>query len=432
MNCPSHAPRNPGPRRGLAALAGLATLLLAAGCRTPEPPPPPPPVVEVSPVLVQDVPVRSEWVGTTNGLVNATIRAQVTGYVVRQAYRDGDLVRKGALLFELDARPFSAALEQAAAGLEQARATAHQAEAAEQQARAEVARNEALHVDAAANLRRTRALVQEGIVTQKDLDDAVSVEQSAQASVVAAQAAVTASQASAVAARDAVSGARAAVERARVDLGFTKVVSPIDGVAGLATANVGDLVGPGQAGELTTVSTIDPIKVYYPLSEQDYTASMTPFPTMAEGLRHQKAMELELVLADGSVYAHHGRVDAIDRQVDVRTGTLRVEAVFPNPEKLLRPGQFVRVRAVTGVKKGALLVPQRAVAELQGSYQVAVVGAGDRVEVRTVKPAERLGALWVIDAGLAPGDRVVVEGVQKAKQGIRVTPRAFAAASGGR
>jgi membrane fusion protein (multidrug efflux system) len=220
--------------------------------------------------------------------------------------------------------------------------------------------------------------------------------------------------------------ARAAVETARLNLGFTRITSLIDGMAGLARAQVGDLVGPTvQGGELTTVSTINPIKVYYTINEQAYINFMRRFASEAAGLEAAKQLRIELVLGDGSKYPHPGRFYAIDRQVDVRTGTLRVAALFPNPTNLLRPGQFVRVQVLIGTRKGALLVPQRAVMELQGGYQLAVVGRDDKVEMRPVKPGERVGSLWVIDEGLKPGERVVAEGLQKVKQGIVVTPRPF-------
>ncbi|WP_298439011.1 efflux RND transporter periplasmic adaptor subunit [Geobacter sp.] len=340
------------------------------------------------PVVRRDVPIVHEWVGTADGLVNATIRAQVTGYLIRQDYREGDVVRKGQVLFEIDPRPFRAALDQA---------------------KGELARQEAQHANAKANLDRIRPLVAQNAVSKKDLDDAIGAEQSTLAAVIAA---------------------RAAVENARLNLGFTRITSLINGVAGLARAQVGDLVGPAaQGGELTTVSTINPIKVRYTVNEQAYIDFMRRFSSEAAGLEEARKLEIELFLADGSRYPYRGTFYAIDRQVDVRTGTLRVEALFPNPRHLLRPGQFVRVHVHIGIKKGALLIPQRAVTELQGGYQVAVVGPGNRVEVRAVKAGERVGTLWVIDEGLKPGERVVAEGVQKVRQGLAVTPKPFAPAS---
>jgi membrane fusion protein (multidrug efflux system) len=371
----------------LIVLACVPALYLSA-CRMEKPSPPRPPEVEVVPVIRKDVPIVHEWVGTADGLVNATIRAQVTGYLIRQDYKEGDSVRKGQLLFEIDPRPFQAALDQA---------------------KGELARQEAQHANAKANLDRVKPLVAQNAVSKKDLDDAIGAEQSTLAAVIAA---------------------RAAVENARLNLGFTRVTSLIDGMAGLAKAQVGDLVGPSaQGGELTTVSTINPIKVRYTVNEQAYIDFMRRFSSEAAGLEEARKLEIELFLADGTRYPFRGTFYAIDRQVDVRTGTLRVEALFPNPRHLLRPGQFGRVHVHIGTQKGALLVPQRAVTELQGSYQVAVVGPDNRVDIRPVKTGDRVGSFWVIDEGLKPGERVVAEGVQKVRQGVAVTPRPFALTS---
>lgn len=330
------------------------------------------------------MPEVHEWVGTADGLVNATIRAQVTGYLIRQNYKEGDFVRKGEVLFEIDPRPFRAALDQA---------------------KGDLARQVAQLENAEANLARVKPLAEQNALSKKDLDDATGAERSAKAAVVAAT---------------------AAVENARLNLGFTKITSPISGIAGLARAQVGDLVGPALGGELTTVSTIDPIKIYYTVNEQAYINFMRHFATQEAGLERARGLEISLILADGSLYPHMGRFYAIDRQVDVRTGTLRVAALFPNPSGILRPGQFVRVRVLIGMKKGALFVPQRSVTELQGSYQVAVVGPGNVVDIRPVKPGERSGVLWEIEEGLRSGERVVAEGVQKVSQGIVVNPRPFA------
>jgi membrane fusion protein (multidrug efflux system) len=264
---------------------------------------------------------------------------------------------------------------------------------------------EALHENARANLARVKPLAAQNALSKKDLDDAVASEGSARAQVIAA---------------------KAAVEKARLDLGFTRITSLINGMAGLARAQVGDLVGPAvQGGELTTVSTINPIKIYYTINEQAYIAFMNRFASESAGLEEARKLRIELILGDGSLYPQTGRLYAIDRQVDVRTGTIRVAALFPNPTNILRPGQFVRVRVLIGTRQGALLIPQRSVMELQGSYQVAVVGNDDKVEIRPVKPGERVGALWVIDEGLKPNERIVAEGVQKVKPGIVVKPRPF-------
>jgi membrane fusion protein, multidrug efflux system len=374
----------------------------AAGCPQGQKAAPPPPLVEVVDVLQRDVPIQFEWIGTADGLVNAAIRAQVMGYLIKQNYREGEFVKKGRVLFEIDPRPFKVAVDQA-------KATLDQAEANVEQAKAEVTRQEARYSVAKTNLARIKPLADRNAVSKKDLDDAIGNEQSSQASVVAAQAAV-------VAARAAVGVASAALEKAKLDLDFTKLNSPVAGIAGLAKAQIGNLVGPGQIEELTTVSTVDPIKVYISVSEQEYMNAM-------EARMAPEKMSLELILADGRVYPHKGEFALADRQVDVKTGTIKVGSLFPNPGNLLRPGQFARVRALVRVKKGALLVPQRAVSELQGSYQVAVVGSDNRVDIRPVKAAERVDLLWVIDEGLKPGEHVVVEGIQKVRQGMPVTPK---------
>ena len=357
------------------------TLLLLSGCKkgqgreTSSPP-----TVEVVDVIKKDVPVYSEWIASTDGFVNATIRAQIQGYLTKQNYKEGDLVKKGQILFEIDPRPFEAVLEQAKGQL------------AQEQARWETAK---------ANLERIKPLAEQRAVSMKDLDDAIGAEQATRASVISAQ---------------------AVVNKAQVDLSFTKITSPIDGIAGIAKAQMGNLVGPGSIEELTTVSTVDPIKVYIPMSEQEYLRNIQ------NGRGHtQRMMPLDLILAGGSVHQHKGVLAFADRQVDVKTGTIKVAALFPNPGNVLRPGQFARVRAQTMTKKGALLVPQRAVTELQGSYQVAVVGADNKVDIRPVKVAERVDNLWVIDEGLKLGERVVAEGIQKIKQGMDVNPKPYSA-----
>jgi membrane fusion protein (multidrug efflux system) len=370
---------------GLSGLGGAAlALLLAAGCgKEQKALAPPPPAVEVTGVTQKDVPVYTEWVGTTDGLVNATIQAQVTGYLVKQNYREGEVVRQGQVLFEIDPRPFQATVDAAKGSLAQA------------EARWETAK---------ANLARVRPLAEKNAVSQKDLDDAIGAEQSTRASV---------------------DSARAQLETAQLNLGFTRITSPVDGIAGIAKAQIGNLVGPGQIQELTAVSTVDPIKAYIAISEQEYMKFRRKRGEQDE--KSAEAIPLELILADGTVYPHKGRFYLADRQIDVKTGTMRIGALFPNPGNLLRPGQFAIVRATMETKKGALLVPQRAVTEVQGKFLVAVVGSDNAVELRPVTPAERLGTLWVIDKGVKPGERVVVEGVQKVKTGVRVAPTQAAA-----
>jgi membrane fusion protein (multidrug efflux system) len=318
----------------------------------------------------------SEWIGTTDGMVNAVIRAQVQGYLIKQNYHEGDFVRKGQILFEIDQRTFQAALGQAKGQL------------GEQKARWSTAK---------ANLNRIIPLAEQNAVSKKDLDDATGQEQGAHAAVISAE---------------------AVVEKAKLDIDFTKIVSPVDGIAGIAKTQIGNLVGPGVTEELTTVSTVDPIKVYISVGEQEYLIAT------GKGQNGFKDNPLEMILSDGSVYPYKGKFTLADRQVDVKTGTIRVAAIFKNPGNILRPGQFAKIRARIKIKK-ALLVPQRAVMELQGSYQIAVVDANNKVEIRPVKVAERVDDMWVIDEGLKAGERVVAEGVQKVREGVIVNPTPY-------
>jgi len=353
-------------------------LILASGCgKEQKAQAPPPPTVEVTEVIRKDVPIYTEWVGTADGLVNATIRAQVTGYLMKQNYREGEVVRAGQVLFEIDPRTFQAAVDGAKGALAQA---------------------EARWATAKANLDRVKPLAERNAVSKKDLDDNIGAELSSRAAVASAQ---------------------AQLEEAQLNMDFTRITSPVAGIAGIAKAQIGNLVGPGQIQELTAVSTVDPIKVYFSVSEQEYMKHRQGKDKQA-GERSAEAIPLELILTDGSVYSHKGRISLADRQVDVKTGTLRVGALFPNPGNLLRPGQYALIRATMETKKGALLVPQRAVTEMQGKFLVAVVGADNVVDVRMVTPAERIGSLWIIDKGLNPGETIVAEGVQKVRTGVRV------------
>lgn len=342
--------------------------------------PPPPPEVMVAEVVQKDVPVYREWVASMDGIVNATILAQVEGYLVKQNYKEGDFVKKGTMLFEIDPRPFQASVEEAKAAL---------------------ARYQAVLTTAKANLKRILPLAAANAVSQRDKDNAVGAAESAEADVL---------------------GARAHVRRAELDLSFTRIISPIDGIAGQAKAQIGDLVGTAQSLELTTVSTVDPIKVYVPISEREYL----------EAIKNREQREkdgtittYDLFLADGSKWPGQGTFSFADRQVDPATGTIRVAILFPNPDNTLRPGQFAKVRAHLGTKKDALLVPQRAVGELQGNYQVAVVGADNKVKITPVKVSERFGDLWLITEGLKAGDRVVAEGTQKVRDGVTVAPKPY-------
>jgi membrane fusion protein (multidrug efflux system) len=384
----------------------------------------PAPVVEVAEVIQKDVPVYSEWVGTLDGLVNATIRAQVQGYLIKQNYREGDFVRKGQVLFEIDPREFRAAVDQAKAVLNQAKGAVDQTKAALQKAKAEVSVQEARWTTAKINLARIKPLAEQNAVSQKDLDDAIGMELSTRSSVDAAKAGIGVAQANIVAAEAEVVGAQAALEKAQLNLSFTKIISPIEGVAGIAKAQMGNLVGPGSQEELTTISTINPIKCYIAASEQEYMRAAEEARKKQVG---QGKIPLQLILSDGSTYPHKGQFSFADRQVDVRTGTIRVATIFPNPQSILRPGQFGRVRAEMGIKKGALVIPQRAVAEVQGKYLVAVVNPGNKVAIKPVKVGGWFGQLWVIDEGLKPGEKVVAEGIQKVRDGMTVSPKPFGA-----
>jgi membrane fusion protein (multidrug efflux system) len=374
--------------------------------------------VEVAEVVQRDVPFYWEWIASTDGSVNATIRAQVQGYLISQRYHEGDVVEKGQLLFEIDARPFQAMLNQAEAAEQEAVAGLARAEASLEQSKADVTKQEALWVSAKANYDRYKELVGRGAVARKELDDSLGAEGATNAAVAAAKANVTAAQAAILVQKAAIAATRAAAEKARVDLGFTKIVAPVSGIAGIAKAQIGDLVGPGSKEELTTVSTVDPIKIYIPVSEQEYLEA-------ARAHLDAGRVPVELLLADSSRHPHNGRIVFADRQVDVQTGTVKVAVLFPNPGNLLRPGQFARVRAQRSMKP-ALLVPQRAVMEMQGSYQVAVIGQDQKVDIRPVKVGQQVNSLWVINEGLRPGDRVVVEGLQKVRPGMVVTATTYA------
>lgn len=391
------------PRILAGLIAGFFVIASVAGCEKGEKAGPPgPPAVEVVDVIQKDVPVYKEWIGTTDGFVNATIRAQVQGYLVKQNYREGDFVKTGQALFEIDPRTFQAALDQSKGALDQAKGIL-------EQYKADVAVQEARWATAKANLARIKPLAEQNAVSQKDLDDAVGTEESTRSSVVAAKASVVAAGASVVA-------AQANLEKAALDVGFTKVTSPIDGIAGIAKAQIGNLVGPSSTQELTSVSTLDPIKVYINISEQEYLWAR-------QTSENVEKVPLELILADGSIFPQKGQFYLADRQVDVMTGTLKLGAIFPNPGNLLRPGQYGKIRAQMSLLRGALLVPQRSVGDVQGSFMVAVVGPDNKVDIRRVKPSEKVGSLWVIDEGLKPGEKVIAEGIQKVRQGMVVAPK---------
>jgi membrane fusion protein (multidrug efflux system) len=356
------------------------------------------PDVEVVQVEQKDVPIYGEWIGTLDGLVNADVRAQVTGYLMRQGYQEGAFVKKGQLLFQIDPRPFQSALDQAAGQLAQAKASLANAKAVQGRTQLDV--------------ERYTPLAKEQAASQQDLDNSVQNNLAAKATVATAEAQIKT--------------AEAALETAQINLDFTRLVAPIDGIAGQAQLQVGALVNL-SSGPVTSVSTVDPIKVYFTVGEPQYLAWRRRFPTEASRLEADKNLRLQLILADGSVYPHDGTFYFADRQVDVGTGAIRIAGLFPNPGNILRPGGYGKVRAVIRLQQDALLVPQRAVTELQGGYQVAVVGGDDKVSVRTVTVGDRFGTEWVIADGLKPGERVVAEGVQKVRQGAHVNPKPFVA-----
>jgi len=366
----------------------FAVLLPLTGCETKtEAAPPPPPEVQVVPVQQKDVPIYGEWVATLDGYVNADIRPQVTGYLLKQNYREGMLVRKGDVLFEIDPRPFQAALQQV---------KGQQAQAEAQRGKTEL------------DVQRDTPLAKQSAIPQAQLDNDIQAN--------AAAAAV-------------VRGSKAQVEQARLNLEFTKVRSLVDGIAGLAKGQIGDLVGPTAV--LTTVSQVEPIKVYFSVSEQEYLPFASRISEIVTGKRALGAKKnLELILADGSVYPRKGSILVADRQVDAKTGTIRFAAAFENPSGVLRPGQFARVRLPTSVAKNAVLVPQRSVIETQGSYQVAVVTPDNKASLRPVKVGERVGDMWIIQSGVQPEERVIVEGFQKVKEGAPVAPKPFQPSGG--
>ena len=362
-----------------------------------------PPDVEVVQVEQRDVPVFHEWIGTLDGLTNADVRAQVTGYIRRQGYQEGAFVKKGQLLFEIDPRPFQAALDQAQGQLAQAKAMLANAEAV--QGRTEL------------DVNRYTPLAKEQAASQQDLDNAVQNNLAAKATVATARAQIQT--------------AEAAVETAKINLDFTRLVAPIDGIAGEAQLQIGALVSP-SSGPLTSVSTVNPIKVFFTVSESQYLDWRRRFPTESSRVEADKNLRLELILANGTTYPHPGTFYFADRQVNEGTGAIRLAGLFPNPENILRPGGYGKVRAAVRTQQGALLVPQRAVSELQGVYQIAVVDGDNKVSIRTVTVGEQIGSRWIIENGLKGDERVVAEGVQKVRPGMQVNPKPFGTDSKGR
>jgi RND family efflux transporter MFP subunit len=363
------------------AVLGLLLLgaLIFAGCsRKPAQTAPPPPEVLVTTVQPRDVPRVLERVATLDGFINANINAQVQGYIVSRDYQEGSVEKKGDLLFQIDPRPFEAALAQAKGTL---------------------AKDQANQVKADADKKRAIDLFNKKVISDQERDTAVAAADSTTANVEADE---------------------AAVKQTEINLGYTKITAPIDGVVGFANNQVGDLVGP-STGPLTTMSQIDPIKAVVTAGEGPFTDFVSRHPDATERQVYIKSLNFELILGNGGVYPQKGKFYALDRNLDTKTGSIRYYVTFPNPGNILRPGQFGKVRFVADMKKGAMVVPQEAVTELQGSYQVAVVDQNNKVSIRPVKMGERIGALWEVTDGLKPGDKVVVEGVQKAREGSTVT-----------
>lgn len=379
-----------GFRRLSALLFTFASFLLCAGCtqkassaqpfRLPE--------VEVASVVQKDVRLSSEWVATLDGYVNAQIQPQVTGYLIKQDYREGSFVHKDDVLFEIDPRPFQAVLDQAKAQLAQA---------------------EAQLGNATLNVKRDIPEAEAGAIPQSQLDSDTQTQLAGKAAVAAGQ---------------------AAMEQATLNLGFTKVRSLISGIAGIAQVQVGNFVTPSTV--LTGVSQVNPIKAYFPISGEDYSRIAGKISSGTVNLlSNTTSIPLQLIMSDGSTYPHSGKILFADRQVDQQTGTIRIAGEFPNPGNILRPGQYGKVRAMTQIRKGALLIPQRAVTELQGSNQVAVLEAGDKISIRNVELGDRVENMWIINKGLNAGDRVVAEGTQRVKDGSMVAPVTFNPGSGG-
>ena len=353
--------------------------------------------VQVVQTEQKDVPVYGEWIGTLDGLVNADVRAEVTGYLLQQGYQEGAYVKKGQLLFQIDPRPFQAALDQAEGQLAQANAMLANAEAVQGRTQLDV--------------NRYTPLAKEQAASQQDLDNAVQNNLAAKANVQTAKAQIQTYE--------------AAVATARINLEFTRLSAPIDGIAGQALLQVGALVSPAS-GAVTSVSTVNPIKVYFTVGEPQYLAWRRRFPTEESRLQADKSLKLQLILADGSTYPYEGTFYFADRQVNEGTGAIRIAGLFPNPLNILRPGGYGKVRAVIRTQKDAIVVPQRAVTELQGNYQVAVVNSDNTVSIRTITVGDRVGSDWVIPEGLKPGEKVVAEGIQKVRPGAQVVPRPFA------
>jgi membrane fusion protein (multidrug efflux system) len=388
-------------RRGsLFTGAALLAFALVSSCKEKEEKaPPPPPIVKVSEAVKRDVPLFTEAIGQTRGNKEIEISARVEGFLETMTFKEGSFVKKGQVLYTLDPRPFQASLAEARATLAQAQA--------------DLVRKQQ-------DVARYKPLVEKSAVSVQEYETAVALERAQQSSVAAAQ---------------------AAVQKAQVELSYTTVVAPDDGLIGITEAHPGTLVGGTQKAQLTQISKIDPIHVRFSIAERDYlffarrraaanevasagAARVKNAPAAAGGgpTPGQPELEFQLVLADGSIHPHLGKLVFIDRNVDPTTGTIRVEAAFPNPEGIVRPGQYARVRAATTEKKDAVLISQNSVQEIQGLFNVAVVKPDNSVEIRPIKPGERVGALMIAESGVTPGEKLVVEGLQRIRPGIKVQP----------
>ena len=371
-------------------------LVILSSCQEKAAQPPPPPLeVGISTVETRDITTFGDWVGSLDGYVNAQIQPEVAGYLIKQDYREGSYVNKGEVLFEIDPRPFQAVLDQAKGQLAQTKGQLAQAEAT-------------FNLDKI-NLDRDTPLVQAHAVAQSQLDTDTQTLKTQEAAVATAKSAIEASEAS--------------VEQAQLNLGFTKVRSLVDGIAGIATIQIGNYVS--QQSVLTTVSQVNPVKAYFPISEQEYLQVSQRIQPGANGdwLKHSDAVPLQLTLSNGSVYDHKGHIVFADRNVDTQTGTIRIVGAFPNPGNVLRPGQYCKIRAQTGILQGALVIPQRAVSELQGGYQVAVVTPDNKIQIRSVTLGARDGEDWIVKSGLKAGEHVVTEGTGKVRDGMPVVPK---------
>jgi membrane fusion protein (multidrug efflux system) len=404
--------------RAAGGLLILAIAVPATGCReTPKAATRPPEPVKVTRVVQKDVPIYGEWVGTTVGYVTAQIRARVSGYLVSQNYKEGTVVKTGDLLFQIDPRTYQNTVNQGRAQVRTAESQLDQAKAMVAQAEADVVKAEANQKQTELQVARYTPLAARGSVSQLELDNTVQSNEANLAALVAARANVVNAKAGVSKAQAEIARAQAALDEAVLNLNWTKVTSPITGIAGFKNADVGDLIAISTT--LTAVSQVNPIYVQVGIAEQEYLR-WKQRPASVDDVG--KKSDLEIILSDGTTYQHRGTTEIVDRQVGVTTGTISVRGVFPNPGDLLRPGQFAKVRAVVDLRKGALLVPQRAVREVQGNYEVGVVGADDMVELRKVQVGERDGSLWIVAQGLKPGERVIVEGLDKVRSGEKVKP----------